>query len=242
LDGFGIPDSTYFLCFSPGPNWTNNSVDCDDTNPLLFPGSDADGDGFFGCVNDCDDSDPTINPLAIEICNGVDDDCDFHVDEDVNYTFYEDADGDGFGVGDKFITSCDSVVPPGYSAFNTDCDDLNALINPAQLEDCYNYIDDNCDGIINDGCNTELSDGFSPNGDNVGDEFLFRTNGGQEIEVVVFNRWGSIVFEANSTNDVRWNGVANRGVSTTEQLPVGTYFAIITVDGVMEKRSITIWK
>ena len=32
---------------------------------------DSDGDGF-GIDDDCDDSDPTINPQAEEICDGVD--------------------------------------------------------------------------------------------------------------------------------------------------------------------------
>jgi hypothetical protein len=58
---------------------------------------DADGDGFGngadlvlacsppeGFVDDpfdCDDSDPAINPGAIETCNHVDDDCDLTIDE-----------------------------------------------------------------------------------------------------------------------------------------------------------------
>ena len=53
---------------------------------------DSDGDGFgndalstYNCQqpvgyvsdnNDCEDSDATINPLGVEVCNGLDDDCD----------------------------------------------------------------------------------------------------------------------------------------------------------------------
>jgi len=48
----------------------------DDTVPV-----DADGDGFES-DEDCDDSDPLVNPDALEICNGVDDDCDDDVDDD----------------------------------------------------------------------------------------------------------------------------------------------------------------
>ena len=46
------------------------------------PCTDADGDGF--CVeNDCDDSDPLINPGAEELCgDGIDNDCDASIDED----------------------------------------------------------------------------------------------------------------------------------------------------------------
>jgi hypothetical protein len=45
---------------------------------------DADGDGFADCQGDCDDVDASINPGAVEICNGLDDDCDIEIDEDTD--------------------------------------------------------------------------------------------------------------------------------------------------------------
>jgi hypothetical protein len=78
--------------------------DCDDDDPTVFPGADdpcddgidqdcdgidpscdcaepdADGDGFdrIECLgSDCDDTDPTVYPGAMEIlCDGIDQDCD----------------------------------------------------------------------------------------------------------------------------------------------------------------------
>ncbi|MFK7813672.1 MAG: Ig-like domain-containing protein [Maribacter sp.] len=42
---------------------------------------DMDGDGFFNNV-DCDDNNPAVNPLAIEVCDGIDNNCDGLVDDD----------------------------------------------------------------------------------------------------------------------------------------------------------------
>ncbi len=44
------------------------------------PYVDEDQDGFFA-DEDCDDSNPDVYPGAEEVCNGIDDDCDGHVDE-----------------------------------------------------------------------------------------------------------------------------------------------------------------
>jgi putative metal-binding protein len=53
------------------------------TTPLRASCStrDLDEDGFSECQGDCDDSNPSIHPGALEICNGLDDDCDGTVDE-----------------------------------------------------------------------------------------------------------------------------------------------------------------
>lgn len=59
--------------------------------------ADFDGDGYQSnpcCTGplDCDDTNPQVYPGAAEVCNGVDDDCDGAVDENAQGT---DSDGDG---------------------------------------------------------------------------------------------------------------------------------------------------
>jgi hypothetical protein len=124
--------------------------------------ADADGDGFGdtdasveACTapsghsavdGDCDDADAQVHPEASEACNGVDDDCDGEIDEDVATTWYQDEDGDGWG-SDHAIQACDP--PSGYVAVVGDCDDQDALVNPDASEIC-DEVDNDCDGEIDE--------------------------------------------------------------------------------------------
>lgn len=66
-------------------------------------------------------------------------------------TYYADADGDGYGSSTDSITDISCIAPPGYSYYNTDCNDANASVHPNAFEDCLNGIDDDCNGVIDDG-------------------------------------------------------------------------------------------
>jgi len=57
---------------------------------VMEPCPDDDGDGFNDkdCGgSDCDDTDELVNPDAEEICNGVDDNCNFFTDEGFDMDF-----------------------------------------------------------------------------------------------------------------------------------------------------------
>ena len=104
---------------------------------------DADGDGWRAHL-DCDDADPLVWPGAPELCDGVDNDCDEAVDEDVvDINWYRDDDGDGFGRDDDFVSSCERL--DGRSAVPGDCDDEAVNVHPGALID---GIDSDCDGRI----------------------------------------------------------------------------------------------
>jgi len=175
-DGYNVDDG---IC-TAGPPW-----DCDDTNGGIHPGAievcddgidqdcdtidppcpctDADGDGFnfpaSGCEPfDCDDTDGSIYPGAVEICgDGIDQDCD---GSDLACACV-DGDLDGFPLDDGICTA----GPPW------DCDDTDGSIYPGAVEICGDGIDQDCDGIDppclcvdGDGDGYYLDDGICPDG------------------------------------------------------------------------------
>ncbi|MBD0822683.1 MopE-related protein [Aestuariibaculum marinum] len=102
-------------------------------------------DGYVSNSLDCDDTDDAIHPGAVEICDGIDNDCDGLTDDDDpnvtgQSTWYADADDDGYGDGSVSILSCSQ--PDGYVSDNTDCDDTNAAIH----EPITYYVDNDGDG------------------------------------------------------------------------------------------------
>ena len=136
-----------------------------DELPFFTYYADADGDGFGDAAtaldtclsevagyvsnsSDCDDSAATLNPAAVEVCDGLDNDCNGETDELPFFTYYADADGDGFGDAATALDTCLSEVP-GYVSNNSDCDDQAAALNPTAVEVC--------DGLDND-CNGETDE------------------------------------------------------------------------------------
>ncbi|MBW2254757.1 MAG: hypothetical protein JRI25_09200 [Deltaproteobacteria bacterium] len=111
---------------------------------------DADGDGFLP-PEDCDDTDPDVNPDATETCDGVDEDCNGIVDDGFSgVDYYPDSDTDGFGDETATPTTTCDGAPPGMVADATDCDDSLGSINPGATEVC-NGVDDDCDDVADDG-------------------------------------------------------------------------------------------
>lgn len=86
--------------------------------------------------------------------------------------------------------------------------------------------------------------GYSPNGDGTADFFFIENLNGRNAQLEIFNRWGQKVYEADAyQND--WNGTANRGiVMFGEQLPEGTYYYLLNIEGETETRKdfITLWR
>jgi hypothetical protein len=136
--------------------------------------SDSDGDGWTIAAGDCDDTNPLVNPSAVEVsCDSLDNDCK---DGDV-----EDADGDGFAcveVGGGDCDDGDSTAYPGASDLcydgrdtdcgggddydcdrdgypsadygGNDCDDTEGEVHAKATEVCWDGLDNDCDPVTPD--------------------------------------------------------------------------------------------
>ena len=128
-DGYGAGIAISF-CANPGVGYSINSIDCNDSNPATYPN-------------------------ALELCDGIDNNCNGTSDEGLTFTlYYIDADVDGYGDINDSGTSFCANPGTGYSATNNDCIDADSTINPGATEIC-DGIDNNCDGLIDDGLTTD---------------------------------------------------------------------------------------
>jgi hypothetical protein len=177
VDGFGDADATPVISCAVVSGHAVRTGDCDDSDQSLSPSAaercdgrdnncdgvanflinfgdteDDDEDGFpdMRCGgNDCNDGNPSVYPGAMELCDGVDNDCDGVVDADsADALWYLDLDGDGFGdaTGGTML-SCTPIA--NRIARGGDCDDGDAGIRPAANDAC-NGIDDDCDGTTDE--------------------------------------------------------------------------------------------
>ena len=103
--------------------------------------------GYVDDLTDCDDTNSSVYPDAIETCNEVDDDCDGDTDEEVEETFYADDDEDGYGDSEASESACDQ--PSGYVTDDTDCDDTDSTSYPDAPESCDD-LDNDCDDSIDE--------------------------------------------------------------------------------------------
>jgi hypothetical protein len=117
---------------------------------------DLDGDGFGArliersCTpppgaslrsSDCDDTVGSVSPASVELCDGIDNDCDGALDYRIGPNDGEDDDGDGF------------VDLACGAPFGVDCDDTDPVTGPGEPERCDGH-DNDCDGIVDESAST----------------------------------------------------------------------------------------
>jgi hypothetical protein len=172
------PDSLTLGLLSNAPDKLEIAVVGNDCEASVLDSWDDDGDGWFSCGGDCDDDDAAVHPGALELANGVDDDCDGAVDEAPNPTSSDD-DGDGWSEDDGDCDDADEAVHPdatetidgvdqdcdgavdnhterfdddgdGFSERAGDCDDSDPAVHPG-AEESEDDRDDDCDGLVDEG-------------------------------------------------------------------------------------------
>lgn len=109
------------------------------------------------------------------------------------------------------ITSGIIVRHPGIYAVTVDLDGCTASDSLVVRKDCY----------------IDIPNAFTPNGDGQDDYFLPRQLLSRSVtafEMQIYNRWGEVVFETNSTNGRGWDGMYGG-----EPQPIGVYIYQIQV-------------
>ncbi|MBL6975069.1 MAG: thrombospondin type 3 repeat-containing protein [Deltaproteobacteria bacterium] len=122
---------------------------------------------------DCNDFDATVNPDAVEVCNGKDDDCEGTPDnEDAGGcdTYYLDNDSDDYGIEGDSKCLCGAFGK--YTAsLSGDCDDEAPEVHPTAEEFCANEVDDDCDNETDEaGCSGCITYYLDVDGDTWGVE------------------------------------------------------------------------
>lgn len=150
-DGWGVSTSTRSSCFPPT--------------------------GYASMYDDCDETNPDINPGEVESCDGIDNNCNGVTDTDTpNIAIWSpDADQDGFGSA----VETPACSQPAGNYVRTDpnardCDDGDASVYPGATEWC-DMLDQDCD---NDTFDEDAQDAqvyyADADGDGYGDPAQYR--------------------------------------------------------------------
>ncbi len=174
-DGFGTTDTVIEYDDNDCDDLGQSDVDtdCDDEDAGVFPGADEecdlvdsdcdgdlvdgaadlDSDGVPDCADDdadgdghplatdCDDGDPSIYEGAPELCDEIDSDCDLSYADEF-------ADLDGDDSPDCVDLDDDGDGYQGSDGDGSDCDDQDAMTNPAGEDLPGDDIDQDCNSIV----------------------------------------------------------------------------------------------
>ncbi len=172
-DGFGDRNASVMAC-DPESGWVANGDDCDDDESTVYPGAD-------------------------EVCDGLDNDCNGIIDDEMASTYYRDADGDGYGDPGWAIDSC-SDPGAGWVTTPGDFDDEDPASYTGAVEIC-DGIDNDGNGVVDDG----LSSTWYPDadGDGYGDDA-----GAVDTCVDPGAGWIGVGGDCDDSEALAWTGAA----------------------------------
>ena len=187
--GGGLYDSD----FSPGAGsplddgGTGLDLDGSVADLGLFGGNtgawrDRDGDGV-PVVFDCDDHTDTRYPGAPELADGLDQDCDGEIDEDIIIDTGDTGGDTGVDTGVDTGTDTSGSVDIDHDGFtaDVDCGDHNIASYPGATE-ILDSVDNDCDGRVDEGTagGDDDGDGWSVLGGDCDDTDPFRSPAAEE--------------------------------------------------------------
>jgi gliding motility-associated-like protein len=80
-----------------------------------------------------------------------------------------------------------------------------------------------CVRIIEDNFTLEIPNVFTPNGDGNNDVFTIKNSGVKELNLTIYNRWGTRIFDGSVVNNGGWDGKTNKGNMASD----GTYYFVL---------------
>jgi gliding motility-associated-like protein len=78
----------------------------------------------------------------------------------------------------------------------------------------------------------QVFQGFSPNNDEINEEFILYLSGKNICELIILDINGGMIFNTTGTEQIEWDGKNNNG----KEVPEGTYFYIIKEPGVSDRK------
>ena len=181
----------------------------------------VDGDGWDGTAvtgyEDCDDTDLTVYPLAAELCDGQDNDCDGSLDSTES-----DLDSDGWVVCTEDSGGWDGTALTG--GFE-DCDDYDPDTWPGADEWCDGE-DDDCDGDVDEDTAVDVLTWFADtDGDGFGDANT------SDIDCDAASGWVSDDTDCDDTNADAWPGATEVAYDGIDQSCDGSDLCDVDGDG-----------
>jgi gliding motility-associated-like protein len=227
-DNDGISDNIEGTTDTDGDgtgDWRDLDSDNDGISDKMEGTTDSDGDGI-GNWRDTDSDNDGINDQTE---GTTDTDNDGQPD-------YLDLDSDNDGIDDKTEGSIDTDGDGKGNWRDTDSDDDELLDGDIQ----EGTGDSDGDGIPNYiDPDYFIPEGISPNGDNVNDVLYIRGLKAKvfsQATLLVFNRWGQVVYESAGVYKNDWAGTGTNG----DLLPEGVYYVVFKYGSTTVDRNIYI--